>query len=125
VIFEIWEDKNSTGVFATCISGHKPGCGHDFNSKSAKLLLSFVACTSTHASQVYYDYFKFGEYKPMLDSQGNLYPEDDEPFEQDRKQCCAGCPKCINGWILEEPVKTVYREWLKRKLSWRKKKQKK
>lgn len=48
-----------------------------------RFIAKFDARTPNEAAQKYYDVMGFGKYKPMLDDDGNPYPEDNEPFSEE------------------------------------------
>lgn len=64
-----------------------PYSGHGYRPIPPKgqfrFIAKFEANTRNAAMQKYYDIMGFGDYKPMLDDDGNPYPEDDRPFSED------------------------------------------
>lgn len=80
--FELWEEPSygSESFFPTLCreETHYPNCGHSQLGADAKLVWSVDAFSWVDAMQARYTYAGWGQYQPMLDEKGRLYPEDTE-----------------------------------------------
>lgn len=45
-----------------------------------KIIHTFTASSYTESMQKYHAYMGFGEYRPMMDEEGQPYPEDSEEY---------------------------------------------
>lgn len=79
--WHLWHDGDGGQLFVPAGSPHEP-----VGNPEAKLLHVIEALSINEAMRQYYDWMGWQPYKPMLDENGNEYPEDNLPFDAKTNQ---------------------------------------
>ena len=74
-IYECLTDRSATLI------SEKGAKDQPWLIRDSVLLHTFDAVSTNDAGRQYYGFLGFGEYKPMLDKDGNPYPEDEAPYK--------------------------------------------
>jgi hypothetical protein len=79
MIWELWEHEEDNGC--TCLT-YRPAAHADPLPGHARNTWSVNASSLIDAMNRYYAHMDWGAYQPMLDADGNPYPEDLEPYPE-------------------------------------------
>lgn len=79
--YTVWEGDDEPGLFML-VQGEQLSEQHKQTCPPMHLVWTFDAISPNDAMRKYYDWQGWGPYQPMRDADGNVYPEDEEPFPE-------------------------------------------